>query len=354
LTDMSTPSPAAIQAQASALLHKIPLGAPIVDIWFNGFYACLALATVWAIITKPANEGRQGVWLFLVILMFTVATFYSTMTAAFEMRTITEDGAAPGLIAAFEDAPIWYTAMGATLFSLNILIADCIIIWRCWVVWGRSWLIIILPSLATLAGVVLAVLNAVGEVTIVKAKGHVPGKVPKEFITFNKPYSILSLVTSLYATLLIIARIVMVQRHVGSGSRFDTKLVRRYSKAIELVVESALLYSVNMLIFCIFTSEANPKVSFPEAILPQIAGIAPTLLLFRVMMGHARPDSNWTTQGSRTRTGDNLEFAGSETALGKHSVTKKVPGLSTTTMSGSTTRVYGSEKNPSVESTHAV
>jgi len=349
-------------AQASALLKEIPVGAPVVVVWFNGFYSCLALATVWAIAAKSGKDSSRLFWFGMVVLMYTVSTIYSTIQAAFEMNTFANHGASPDVIVAFEDAPIWYTALGASLFSLNILIADCIVIWRCWVVWGRNWYIIVLPALTTLAGLVLSILNVIGEVGVVKAKGHVPGKVPQEFLSFNRPYSILTLVTSLYATLFIIFRIYLLQRHVeGAGPK--VRFFRRYGKVIELVVESYALYSIVLIAFVILTATGNPKVTFPETILPEIAGIAPTLLIFRVVMGQARPDSSWTSR-SHSRTNPDIEFAHSKaedmSAVGRSThasdvlyvVPEKENGFVTPTSSGSDsqsssskTRVFQSEQD---------
>jgi len=303
------------QAQASVLIKEIPIGAPVVVVWFNGFYACLALATAWATLAKSGNNKSRLFWFALVVTMFTIGTIYSTMQAAFEMRTITENGASPGLIAAFEDAPVWYTALGAVLFTVNILLADCIVIWRCWVVWGRNWLIIILPILTTIAGLVLQILNTIGEVQVVKGRGHAPGKIPKEFLTFNRPYSILTLVTSLYGTLFIIFRILLLQRHVEGVPGSRMQFLRRYGKVIEIVVESYALYSIVLIAFVVLTARGNPKVTYAETILPEMAGIAPTLLIFRVVMGQARPDSGWTNSRSR-RTNADIEFAHSKDTSG--------------------------------------
>jgi hypothetical protein len=75
-------------------------------------------------------------------------------------------------------------------------------------------------------------------------------------------YFSLSLATTIISTLLIIARIIYI------GLRSNT--LSRYSVVIEMIVESALLYSVNLSIFLPLLVRPDFLSGFPQSTLAQI------------------------------------------------------------------------------------
>ncbi|SJL10972.1 uncharacterized protein ARMOST_14368 [Armillaria ostoyae] len=44
----------------------------------------------------------------------------------------------------------WMWAMSGVFASLNILIADCVLIWRAWVVWDRNYKIVVVPIIGAI------------------------------------------------------------------------------------------------------------------------------------------------------------------------------------------------------------
>lgn len=113
-----------------------------------------------------------------------------------------------------------------------------------------------------------ALISVVGQVEA--SAERVPGVVPKHFVTFSTPYFALSLVTSLYSTVFIALRVLLVQyqmRRLGVESQFQGS----YSRMIEIIFESAVIYSVNMIAFVALTQEKTVKLDWPQNIHPQIA-----------------------------------------------------------------------------------
>lgn len=91
-----------------------------------------------------------------------------------------------------------------------------------------------------------------------------------QFVTFSTVFFSLSIATSLMTALLIAARIFSVQRETGKagiGAR------NTYNSIIEIVVESAAIYSVTLLVLIIaLTRDHTPTAeSFTESIHAQIA-----------------------------------------------------------------------------------
>ncbi|KAJ6585768.1 hypothetical protein B0H19DRAFT_1059956 [Mycena capillaripes] len=177
--------------------------------------------------------------------------------------------------------PLWLTVLAAVVFTVNTLVADCVLIWRCWTVWNRNWAIVSLPICCTLAGAGL------GFKSIQEQAAYVinPNLDRNTYIDFATPYFALSLVNTCLATLLIIFRIItMNDRNLTS---------RSYNGVIEIIVESALLYSIAMVILLPLLVTESPNDVYAQAVVAQITGIAPTLIVARVTFGLARPDATW-------------------------------------------------------------
>ncbi|KAG7449816.1 uncharacterized protein BT62DRAFT_608330 [Guyanagaster necrorhizus] len=183
---------------------------------------------------------------------------------------------------------LWAISGAAT--GVSILIADSILIWRCWIVWGRRWPFVILPILLTVSGTALDVLfiyhNATDKYS---SDGTIWGSAVEWGIIF---YS-MSLGTTIYCTALIIFRILAYRE--------------QYWSVIEMVVESAVLYALALVVFIGFLATDDANGLYPKALLDTVAGIAPTLIVVRVASGQARSDESWQPK----ETSSSLRFESS-------------------------------------------
>jgi len=187
--------------------------------------------------------------------------------------------------------PLWLAVLPGIALTLSTLIADCVLIWRCWAVWFRDYKIVALPLVCTIAGAVLGFMSVAEEARYVIN----PTLNRAEFVDYATPYFSLSLATTLMATISIIARIVIVTRRAG-------KTLRGYGEIIEITVESAVLYSVTLIIFLPLLVQHSFNDGYPEAILAQMTGIAPTLIVARASFGFSRPEDSWKGDDSETTT----------------------------------------------------
>ncbi|KAJ7152717.1 hypothetical protein C8R43DRAFT_842260, partial [Mycena crocata] len=160
-------------------------------------------------------------------------------------------------------------------------------IWRCWTVWNYDIRVVIFPILCTIAGAA-EFLPVLGFLSVAEQARYVinPHLNRESFIDFATPYFSLSLATTLLSTLLMILRIVVVTR-IGGGT------LRGYGQVIELIVESAILYSLTLIVFLPLLVDHAFTHAYPQAILAQMTGIAPTLIVARVSFGFARPSESW-------------------------------------------------------------
>ncbi|KAF9025742.1 hypothetical protein BDZ89DRAFT_1114132 [Hymenopellis radicata] len=173
-----------------------------------------------------------------------------------------------------------------TAVALNALIADITNIWRCWTLYRRDWRVVVLPGL----GVILALISHAFNMTVL----YYPPTIDVDSLSINNVrvnwntmYYAVTAATNLFTTSLIIFRIFSV---VG------IKNSRTYRGLIEILVESALLYSVTYITYLgVFARENGLSYWrfgnwYLEAFLNAVTAAAPTMIIRRVMSGETRPD----------------------------------------------------------------
>ncbi|KAK0451143.1 uncharacterized protein EV420DRAFT_723987 [Desarmillaria tabescens] len=152
-------------------------------------------------------------------------------------------------------------------------------IWRCWIVWGRQWVIVLLPILFLLSATAFKIIGEYQDFNI--SNGYT-----FDFVL----YSSFLLATTLWCTSLIVYRIVTVGGEAVGGE------VRTDRHIIEVLVELSALYSACLILYVGFYARDSYLGPYFDILAGSTRGIAPTLLVGRVAAGHARPDDSW--QGS--------------------------------------------------------
>ncbi|KAK0184484.1 hypothetical protein F5146DRAFT_1228648 [Armillaria mellea] len=124
-------------------------------------------------------------------------------------------------------------------------------------------------------------------------------------------YYIMALPTTVICTMLIVYRLV---RRAATGK--SLRLIRNLCfRVIEILVESSALYVVVLAIFIVFDAMNSPYNMYPQAVLDSVTGIAPSLILLRVVSNisdqgpsnddmHSRPSQRMSkskTEGCPTR-----------------------------------------------------
>lgn len=167
------------------------------------------------------------------------------------------------------------------LISITDFIGELILIYRCWLLWSRNYWVIILPSLISTASivcvsVVLSLLLRINPNSPIAP----PSLVPLGLAAFTLPLG-----TNVIVTTLISLRIWYLsprKAHNMRSARFPTGTGQA---AIDIVVESGMLYLAVQLIFVILFAIRHPAQGIVGVIAVQIYGIAPTLILIRVGLG---------------------------------------------------------------------
>ncbi|KAK0446946.1 uncharacterized protein EV420DRAFT_1569083 [Desarmillaria tabescens] len=125
-------------------------------------------------------------------------------------------------------------------------------------------------------------------------------------------YSSFILATLLWCTIFIVYRILRVTGIAG---------MRVYHRVVEMLVESASLYSTVLIVLLVFeVHNEGVAGSYVEELAIAARGIIPTILVGRIAAGHARPDDSWsentTASSLQFKSHSDLQSDSSETSAG--------------------------------------
>ncbi|KAK0473092.1 hypothetical protein IW261DRAFT_1570232 [Armillaria novae-zelandiae] len=244
--------------------------------------------------------------IFAIIVIVYIMTF-----ASFSLNWLTVRSAIVGngeniltQVTRIEESETAVIMTTGIMAALSTLLVDSIMIWRCCLVWGQRWQIVLLPSLCLAAGVACKIVITKQQYFF-DANGSVLLSI----------YAGLTLVATLLCTLLMICRILTVARATNGGGNGP----RAYRHVIEVFIESSALYAVSLIVYVACIARNNVGNYYLDPIAGFTRGIAPTMLLGRVAAGHARPDDSWkgSVMTSPLRFGQDKTEDGSE-----------VPGMS--------------------------
>ncbi|KAK0185043.1 hypothetical protein F5146DRAFT_1144759 [Armillaria mellea] len=254
----------------------------------HGIHTCIAASALWAIFSsKERRTKTRNLMVFVIVFLYILATIFVATNWAFIVSIrITGNDMNANPIAML----VYHWASGVTS-GIITGIADCITIWRCWIIWGRCCSVIILPILLFLIQGVcgcLALRYNLNDLLEAEKDPDVLGPSSSQ-IQWTIAYLSLSLGTTLMCTTFIVYRILTVKNHADDVS-MDTST---YCRAIEILVESASLYAISLIGYMVLLTHNLLTSFYPQTIYGSITAITPTLIVARVASGNARPNDSW-------------------------------------------------------------
>ncbi|TBU59396.1 hypothetical protein BD310DRAFT_413596 [Dichomitus squalens] len=197
-----------------------------------------------------------------------------------------------------------HALVGADIFiSLCDLIGDYILIYWCWMMWGRNYWVVILPSLTAIAGFgaysrtlglyvlttmppprAACIMEVVHLVVTTDPTSPVP---PTDLVPLTLAGYSLPLCTNVMATGLISFRIWSKSRRTSSPHRTPKSERTFEHNGLAVIVESGLLYLIAQLTYVVLIAIPHPAEGIIAVMAVQIYGIAPALIIIRVLLGAA-------------------------------------------------------------------
>ncbi|KAK0465891.1 uncharacterized protein EV420DRAFT_1636453 [Desarmillaria tabescens] len=245
----------------------------------SGVYTGVVAITLWSIFTNKAQPIRRSMALVVVLLhIVTMLNFGFVWSYISSMFIRNGSNFWTEYLFWSSSNVMLEVGIGTTGIVCTIL-ADSTMIIRCWMVWGRRWLPILLPTFVLTAAIVFKIIATYKLIT----------DPDNSYYLFFILYTSFVLATTLWCTLLIVYRIIAVARagrETGGGPR-------AYRNIIEILVESSALYSVSLILYVVFIARDSLASGYFDVLAGIARGVAPTLLVGRVAAGHSRPDDSW-------------------------------------------------------------
>ncbi|GJE85447.1 hypothetical protein PsYK624_015260 [Phanerochaete sordida] len=237
---------------------------------FYGAYVLLFAASIWVILWIQKNRGANTIIVTLHCLLFVACTLHYALEFAHFVEYLNG-----GEVAGFADET-YHTFIADCTTSVADFLGDLILIYRCYIIWGRNYYITIIPLLTASSGLICAAV--VGHfVWGTTGSTAMPSIVPLALASF-----ILPLCTNVMVTGLIIGRIWWMSKDTALYE-LPTRSTTR--AAISVMIESGALYFIVQLIFVVIFGINHPAEVIMILIATQTYGIASTLILIHVGLG---------------------------------------------------------------------
>ncbi|KAG1756995.1 hypothetical protein EDB19DRAFT_1865806 [Suillus lakei] len=239
-----------------------------------GVYCVLFVISVVTLIKRSRVSSNQVIWAANCLLFTTSTAHFALMFNHFYI--------------ALEHAPFTEFAnetsalIGANLMiSVVDIIGDLLLLYRCWLVWGKQFYVIVVPLLTALGGFG-CILPIPSLLLSINPTSPVP---PTQIVPLTIAGYVLPLCTNIMVTGLIAGRLWYISRIPVVDEHGKPVMFKIAARPMMLIIESGALYMVTQLIFVVLVAIQNPAEAVLSLAGTQIYGIASTLIIIRVGLG---------------------------------------------------------------------
>lgn len=229
-----------------------------------------------------------------------------------------------------------------TLNPITNIIADSLLIWRCYVIWGRKLLVVAFPIIFLVVGTVCGYILVYAEATTYWIRIHAPPtelSPPPLYLRLEDltQYMIIgyyasSLATNLLMSALIAYRILVAAR--GLRTYCDKGQKQIYTRIASIIIETGAIYSVCLLLAFILRGPVPVAAGWIfSTLVTMCASIFPALFTLLVSLNMMTEDgAQWTTDHPTVLP---LEFVRPQTSDGGRGVADHVIDIGLSHMSRS-------------------
>ncbi|THG98149.1 hypothetical protein EW026_g4000 [Hermanssonia centrifuga] len=222
-------------------------------------------------------KSRREIKWIMVIVAFLMATF-ATLDVAFGLRHnldafiyYTGPG---GATAEFGNITYWVNVMKTVDYIAQTAIGDGMLIYRLYIIYNKSWKMVVLPLMlwvtTTVCGSGIAWVEVTTKHSALLNESSITPWIDS-FLSFT-------LVVNLFVTSLIIGKLWKVrERIVGSSSNPD-----KWIRVMRIILDSGLMYTLSVVIFFATSIAGNNAQYGVSDVVVQIIGITFNLIIIRV------------------------------------------------------------------------
>jgi len=237
---------------------------------------CLGINTVfygiflhYTFLNKPL---RQVAWITVIYttVMYGLAIVYFWSTMEYTEDMYVYDRNYPGGPFAYSLIPFTPELRAATVsFVVINALGDAVFMFRCYLVWDRSKLVMIFPVLIYCASVVCSIFTVITSAAL----------------NFTLPYFGLSTGLNLFLTIMICGKLLWARKSIMVV--LGKEHAKLYTSVAAMIVESALLNAVVSTVSIVLVAVVSTAANISLGTQSQVMCISPMLILIRVARGRA-------------------------------------------------------------------
>ncbi|KAF8735513.1 hypothetical protein AX14_001946 [Amanita brunnescens Koide BX004] len=269
-----------------------------------GAYTVLFVLTSWVLVYRrqrgrPVHKTMFGISL----VMFILATMHIGVNFTRIIKAFIIFRNEPGGPAAFFNELSEFTQIfGSTIYVAQTLVGDGVVLYRCYLVWGRRRSIIAFPCILFMGSFVTGV-GILYSFARVEPDAEVFVQKLQEWIIsfFSSTFS-----TNVICTGLVASRIWFVNRQTSVFTGYSMRPI------IFLVIESGAVYSLTLLVLLIlYKAQSWFQYVLLDAVSP-IVGLVFSMIIIRIGLGittpagetvaSSKPSKGWRSRSSASET----------------------------------------------------
>ncbi|TFK49454.1 hypothetical protein OE88DRAFT_1737070 [Heliocybe sulcata] len=274
----------------------------LVTTFFYGMYTIIFGICIHTLVFMGGQSSLRRHLLIVTILLYAFSTVQTIVSfwQAFVSTDLLPDGSYGDSYALLHEINLFNKGecIADAMLACSNLVADGLLIWRCYVLWNRRLSVIAVPFILYLAEAACGYAIAAFDVQIFLLRSHAAleeTEPPPAWFRLSRlenamtiTFFVSSFITNVLMSSLIAFRIWKATR--GLGRRRN-----RYVRVASLILETGAMYSVCLLLCAIFIDMSGRAgtigwtVMF--AVVGQIVGIFPTVIIVFVALGRTL-DSN--------------------------------------------------------------
>jgi len=263
-----------------------------------GMYVVLAGICIYFQLQHRQQTKGRYILIIYTCAMFVSSTIYFCFGAKWSEIEFVESTANTAAFASALSSQLALTKNTASV--VNIWLADSLILYRTYVIWGGNLYVLIGPVIMFLG----AVASAIALLIETARPGAVFGMVL--ISDFGTAFWSISVSLNVISTILIAGYLVWHQRSLRSAGLGQAD---RYIGIAAILAESAALYSICGLIYIpLFARDLALQYPF-SALFNSAASIAPNLIVLRMALGVAVKDSRSTMSTTVNITSTDSQFS---------------------------------------------
>ncbi|KAF7367306.1 hypothetical protein MSAN_00792700 [Mycena sanguinolenta] len=253
----------------------LQLAAILISLCLEGFFVCIFALSVVVNVGTPKHQTVHSRAMFIVgIVTFLLATIHISINCMRMLRGYVDHSSLPGGPVGYLGVlSQWDHVFNNVIYATQSILADCVAVYRCWVLWNRNFFVVCIPFLMVFGSAVSGYMTCA-----IFAKIHPDSTVFNSALdAWIKTFFAIAVAQNVITTTLMAWRIADAEKQSSAYRTSKSNLI----PILRILVESAALYlTAEIILLILYVANSNAQYIVLEAITP-IIGITLSSFVFR-------------------------------------------------------------------------